>query len=251
MKILLSPAKMLNESSKFPDMEYSIPTFIKQAEVLAKGMKKWQITDFEKKMHLSNSLAELNYYRFQNWVSPAKKSEQRRPAIFTFNGEVYKGFDILSLPQKDYQAMNEQIAILSGLYGFLKPLDWISPYRLEMGTKAQFSKNSNLYDFWGNSIIDLLNKTENEVIINLASSEYNKVAKLKQAKVRVITPIFKDLKNGEYKTVMMYAKHQRGKMARFIIQNKTSNVEDYQSYSENNYLFNKSMSNESEWVFTR
>lgn len=251
MKILLSPAKKIDETTDFPNIHYENPLFSKQTEELVKTMKTWKISDFKTNMKISDDLAELNYQRFQDWVSPHQESAVRKPAIFSFNGEAYRGFDIHSLSEDFYPAMNEKLILLSGLYGILRPLDWMYPYRLEMGTKANFNQHKNLYEFWGDTLINYLNEHEKEVIFNLASSEYFKAAKLNQAIAKVITPVFKDEKNGQLKTVMMYAKHQRGKFSRFLIENETENSNDYQSYSEDRYLFSKELSTEKEWVFVR
>jgi len=251
MKILLSPAKMLDETTPFPNIEYTNPMFKKQTDELVKSVKKWKPSDFSKYMGISEKLAALNYERFQNWVSPEEKSDARRPAIFTFNGECYHGLDIHSLEKKHYAKLQENLRILSGLYGMLLPFDWMYPYRLEMGTKADFSKKKSLYEFWGETLINQLNQEEDKIIFNLASKEYFTAAKLAKAKAKVITPTFKEDKNGTLKTVMMYAKNQRGKFARFLIENPNWKIEEYKVYDQDGYLFNKALSSENEWVFVR
>lgn len=251
MKILLSPAKKLDENTPFPNLKFTTPFFMKHTDALVKDLKTWKIEDFKKRMHLSDALAELNYQRYQSWITPAVESVFRRPAVFTFDGEAYRGLDIQSFDAKLYSKLNETLIILSGLYGILRPFDWMYPYRLEMGTKASFGAAKNLYDFWKDEIVEYLNQWESDVVFNLASSEYFKAAKLNKLNAKVITPVFKDEKNGQLKTVMMYAKHQRGKFSRFLIENETNTIEDYQSYSEDRYLFNKELSNEKKWVFVR
>jgi hypothetical protein len=251
MKILLSPAKSLDEKSDYPNLKFTNPLFLKQTNQLVEYLKTWEIDDFTKNMHLSENLAILNYERYQNWISPDKLSDKRRPAIFSFDGEAYKGFNIHSLSQEHYETLNNSLCLLSGLYGILRPFDYIFPYRLEMGTKAKFGTYKNLYDYWDNTLIDYLNKHEKEIIFNLASSEYFKAAKLAQAKAEVITPVFKDLKNGELKTIMMYAKHQRGKFARFLIENPTLTINEYKLYQEDGYHYQEELSSKNEWVFVK
>lgn len=249
MKILLSPAKSLDEKRDYPNLTFSVPQFLTQTNELVAYLQAWNISDFSKTMKLSDALAELNYTRYQNWVSPEKQSALRRPAIFTFDGEAYKGFDIHSLASEHYAVLNESLCILSGLYGILRPLDWIFPYRLEMGTKAKFGKHKNLYEFWGNTLTEYLNQHEKEVVFNLASSEYFKAAQLAKVNAKVITPVFKNEKNGELKTIMMYAKHQRGQFARFLIENPNLDIHEYQHYNQGGYRFEPSLSSDTEWVF--
>lgn len=252
MKILLSPAKSLDEKSNFPDLPFTSPLFLKQTEQLISVLKRWTVVDFAKTMSLSENLAIRNYERYQNWITPSKTSSIRRPAIFSFDGEAYKGFDIHSLNPEHYSSLNNSLCILSGLYGILRPFDWIYPYRLEMGTKLHIENSKNLYQFWNDTLINYLNKEEKEVIFNLASSEYFKAAQLEKAKARVITPIFKVYKNGELKTIMMYAKQQRGQFARFLIENPTLTIEEYKNYiGGGNYHFDPTLSSEKEWLFVK
>jgi len=251
MKILLSPAKSLDEQSAYPDLSYTIPQFLKKTNQLARILKSWDVKDFSQIMKLSDTLAELNYERYQNWISPDKASRYRRPAIFSFTGEVYKGLNISTLAEEHYSTLNETVCILSGLYGVLRPFDWMFPYRLEMGTKADFNGYRNLYGFWGTSIVQHLNKVEKSLIFNLASEEYFKAARLKEVKARVITPVFKDYKNGKPVIVMMYAKHQRGQFARFIIENPDLSTEECKLYKEDGYLYREELSSENEWCFVR
>lgn len=251
MKILLSPAKSLNETSAYPDLNFTAPLFLNQTQQLVAALQQWKVADFMKNMKLSEKLAELNYERYQIWISPKKNSEQRRPAIFTFNGEAYKGFDIDSLSDEHYATLNDSLIILSGLYGFLRPFDWMFPYRLEMGTKANFDGDKNLYDFWGTTILNYLNEQEKEIVFNLASEEYFKVARLKEVKARVITPVFKEFKNGQTKTVAIYAKNQRGKFSRFLIENPNLSLEEYQMYQQDGYLYDEKLSTDNEWGFVR
>jgi cytoplasmic iron level regulating protein YaaA (DUF328/UPF0246 family) len=207
-------------------------------------------------MHLSTDLADLNYNRYQNWVRPEVESEVAIPALFAFTGEVYRGIDVETLHATEIQAAQDQLRILSGLYGMLKPLDLMYPYRLEMGTKLKITnKTTNLYQYWGTKIAQKLNEelaTEtNPVLVNLASNEYFKAIDQKTLKAKVITPVFKEFKNGKYSIVMMYAKHARGAMARYIIQQNIQDVEALKTYTVDGYSFDVNQSTDVEWVFTR
>lgn len=254
MKVLLSPAKSLDFSDNFDRSEYSIPVFLKEAETLAKKMKKNSAKKLSKIMSLSTELAELNHFRYQNWETPSQPLDSNKPCVFAFSGEVYRGFDAASLNPNQIKLAQDKIRILSGLYGILKPLDLIYPYRLEMGTKWEITpKINNLYSFWGTKIIDILNKEidDNHEIINLASHEYFKSIVTKKSKYKIITPIFKEFKNGEYKIVMMYAKHARGAMARYIITQDIKSAEELKLYNVDGYQFDLNQSTDTEFVFTR
>ncbi len=254
MKIIISPAKSISYKKNENNSLTSIASFLKETESLASKLKKLSSKKIGGMMHLSSDLAELNFNRFQNWESPLVESENIYPAISAFNGEVYKGFDIQTLSKEEIERAQNDLRILSGLYGILKPMDLIYPYRLEMGTKWEITpKIKNLYTFWGDKISKFLkNEMEtDEVIINLASTEYFKAVDLKVLKSRVITPHFKDFKNGQLKIVMMYAKHQRGAMARYIIQNKLTNPEELKLYNQDGYSFDVNSSTENDWVFVR
>ena len=254
MKIVISPAKSIDYKKIETSSLSSIPQFLKETESLVAKMKKFSSKKIGEMMHLSTDLSDLNYNRYQNWESPISLSESIFPAISAFNGEVYKGFDAHSLSEEEIDLAQDNLRILSGLYGILKPMDLIYPYRLEMGTKWQITpKTKNLYAFWGTKIADLLKQEmdEEEVLINLASTEYFKAVDLKVLNRRVITPHFKDFKNGQLKIVMMYAKHQRGAMARYIIKNKITNPDELKLYTVDGYSFDVNSSTENDWVFVR
>ena len=254
LKILISPAKSIDYKKIENSNLSSIPLFLKDTESLVIKLKKFSSKKIGEMMHLSTDLSDLNYNRYQNWESPVVLSESVFPAISAFNGEVYKGFDVHSLSEKEIELAQNKLRILSGLYGILKPMDFLYPYRLEMGTKWQITpKTKNLYIFWGSKIADSLNKEmeKDEVLINLASTEYFKAVDLKMLNSRVITPHFKDFKNGQLKIVMMYAKHQRGAMARYIIKNNISNPEELKVYNVDGYSFDVNSSTENDWVFIR
>jgi cytoplasmic iron level regulating protein YaaA (DUF328/UPF0246 family) len=254
MKILISPAKSLDYSRQFKTPDVTQAVFLKEANELAGKLSKLSVQKIGELMHLSTQLAELNYERFKFWQSPLQLSENCQPAVNVFTGEVYKGLDVDSFSQKDYQVAQENLRILSGLYGILKPLDLMYPYRLEMGTRWQMNtKAKNLYQFWGDKVTNAL-KAElkpNEPIINLASTEYSKVIQFKKIENPVITPIFKELKGDKFQVIMMYAKHARGAMARDIIQQNYKNINDLKAYHVDGYSYNEAMSSEHEWVFVR
>ncbi len=254
MKILISPAKTIDIKEIESLLEYSIPHFLKESNQLVSKLKKLSVKKLENLMHISTDLAQINHARFQNWTEPIEYSTNVSPAIFAFNGEVYKGFNAASLSQEELISTQNTVRILSGLYGILKPLDLLFPYRLEMGTKwAVTPKQKNLYQFWGAKLSRYLNDEmeKGEVIINLASTEYFKAIDKKVLKHKVITPVFKEFKNGEYKIVMMYAKHARGAMARYIVINNIQNPEELKLYNVDGYSFDANQTTDSEWVFTR
>ena len=252
MKILLSPAKSLDYSKSIAKPFVHQATFLKETEQLVTKLKKIKPKKFMEMMHISSDLAHLNYDRYQAWTSPTEESEVVKACIEVFNGEVYKGLDPFSWNETELIRANEQIRILSGLYGILKPLDLVYPYRLEMGTKWQITpKVKNLYAFWSDKLTKQLNAEKPEEVLNLASGEYNKVINFKQLKAKVITPTFKDFSNGSYKVVMMYAKHARGAMANYCIKNHLTSLEDLKIYNVDGYTFDAKTSSETEWNFIR
>ena len=252
MKILLSPAKSLDYSKSIEKPFVNQATFLKETEQLVVKLKKLKPKKFMEMMHISSDLAHLNYDRYQAWASPTEENEVVKTCIEVFNGEVYKGLDPFSWNETELIRANEQIRILSGLYGMLKPLDLVYPYRLEMGTKWQITpKVKNLYAFWSDKLTNQLNAEKPEEVLNLASAEYNKVINFKQLKAKVITPTFKDFSNGQYKVVMMYAKHARGAMANYCIKNHLTSLEDLKVYNVDGYTFDAKTSTETEWNFIR
>ena len=252
MKIIISPAKSLNFETKAPTEEFSQPIFLAQAERLSKILKKKSARSLSKLMSISPALGQLNYERNQNWELPFTK-ENAKQAVYAFTGEVYRGLDVNSLPLEDLTFLQEHLRILSGQYGILKPLDLIQPYRLEMGSKLKVGVKPNLYKFWGDQITKTLNAElkEGELFVNLASNEYFKVLQAKDLKVPVITPVFKDFKNGEYKVIMTFAKLARGLMVRYMIDHKVTDLEGMKGFNYNGYGFDANLSNEKELVFTR
>ncbi len=254
MKILLSPAKSINESCSYPEFSFTTPDFKKEAAQLVRRLKKIRSKELMELMHVSKDIAELNCFRYKNWHLSDEPSEHVRPAAFLFTGEVYKGLNLESLSAEQLTTAQDSIRILSGMYGLLKPFDLIYPYRLEMGTRLEVKDSvNNLYEFWGEKLTkSLLKETDkNEPIINLASVEYSKSIYWKSIKRNTITPTFKEFKNGEYKVVMIFAKHARGAMARYLIEKNIQHIEDLKSYSVDGYSFNEQLSSQNDWVFVR
>lgn len=252
MKILLSPAKSIQYTTEFPNLNFSICDFLKESEKLVSKLKKYKVNKLMELFHVSKEIAEINHLRFQNWESPNELKNETIPAVFSFTGEVYRGLNVKTIPDEKLSYLNENLRILSGLYGILKPFDFMYPYRLEMGTKIEISKNiGNLYQFWGDKLTRFLNNEEHDFIINLASAEYFKVINSKKIKGKIITPIFKELKNGEYKIVMTYAKNARGLMTRYCVMNEITNPEEIKKFDLENYQYMENLSNETEWVFAR
>lgn len=252
MKIIISPAKSLDFETKSPVDKYTQPIFLSQAERLNKILKKKSARVLSKLMSISDNLGRLNYERNQEWQLPFTP-ENSKQAIFSFTGEVFRGLDANTIPKEKILQLQDKLRILSGQYGLLKPLDLMQAYRLEMSTKLKVGVKNNLYQFWGSSVTEALNKEleEDELFINLASNEYYKVIKPKELKASIITPVFKDFKNGEYKTIMTFAKLARGLMVRYIIDNDIDTVDGIKGFNINGYHFDANMSSKTELVFTR
>jgi len=252
MKLVLSPAKSLDFETQLPTEKYTEAQFLKQSEKLNKVLRKKSAKDISKLMKVSDNIGELNYNRFQDWELPFT-SENSRQAIYAFSGDVYRGFDAYTLETSKLDTVENTVRILSGLYGVLKPLDLIQPYRLEMGTKLPVGKNKNLYEFWKKDITAKLNEEleDNEVFVNLASNEYFKAIDTKTLKVPVINIAFKEFKDDKYKIVAIYAKLARGLMARYIVENNCQTIEDLKGFRVENYGFSEELSDETNLVFTR
>ncbi len=254
MKIVLSPAKSLNFENVPEIGNHTMPVLLDQSEKLIKKLSKLSPKKIADLMSISPKLADLNYGRFQSWQLPFTE-ENAKPALFVFTGEAYRGMDSRSFSKEDIEASQDYLRILSGLYGLLKPHDIIQPYRLEMGTKLKVTpKKDNLYKFWGDQITNVLNEelaADDGVLVNLASNEYFKAVNLKKLKGRVINCAFKDEKDGQYKTIFVYAKFARGLMTRFIIQNRIKEVEHLKAFDLEGYSFNPNLSKEDNFVFTR
>lgn len=252
MKIIISPAKSLDFETPANVKEFTQPRFLEKSEKLNKKLKTISRKKLSELMKISDDLASLNYERNQTWSLPFN-AENSKQAIYSFTGEVFRGIDVTTLDENKVPVLQEKLRILSGLYGLLKPLDLIQPYRLEMGTKLKVGRKDNLYQFWGNDLADSLNSEleDNELLINLASTEYFKALPKKALKVPMITPVFKDFKNGQYKTIMTFAKKARGLMVRFIIENDIETLDQLKGFDTDGYRFTEEMSSENELVFTR
>jgi cytoplasmic iron level regulating protein YaaA (DUF328/UPF0246 family) len=252
MKLVLSPAKSLNFESELPTKKNTEACFLKQSERLNKLIKKKSARSLSKLMSISPALGALNYERNQNWELPFT-SDNARQAIFAFSGDVYRGLDAYTIPKDKLEDVQNTVRIISGLYGILKPLDLMQPYRLEMGTKFPVGKNKNLYEFWRKTLTQMLNDEleEDELFLNLASNEYFKAIDAKVLKVPIVTAVFKDFKNGEYKTIMTFVKLARGYMARYIIDTNAKTIEDVKGFNYEGYGYSEAMSSAKELVFIR
>jgi cytoplasmic iron level regulating protein YaaA (DUF328/UPF0246 family) len=252
MKLVISPAKSLDLTSKIPTDKYSNASFLEKSQEVAVELKKLSPKDISSLMKISDKLGELNYDRNQSWELPFN-SENSRQAVYTFNGDVYKGLDVYSLGADKLEKLQDTVRILSGQYGYLKPLDLIQPYRLEMGTKFSINGTKNLYEFWKTTLTESLNEEldANEVFLNLASNEYFKAIDVKKLKVPIINVDFKELKNGAFKTIGIYAKQARGLMTRFIIDNNIDSIDEVKNFSINNYGLSDELSSENKLVFVR
>ncbi len=252
MKIVISPAKTLDYESKLPIAEFTQPEFLTQSRKIHKVLKDQKPKDLMELMNISEKLADLNWERNKNWKTPFSV-DNSRPAIFAFNGDVYTGLDAYTIPVDKFNTLQNSLRILSGLYGILKPLDLMQPYRLEMGTKLPVGDNENLYEFWRQKLTDSLNKElkKGELFINLASKEYFSAVDEKTLKVPVITPDFKDYKNGKLKIISFFAKKARGMMVRYIIDTGAETVEDLKGFDYEGYGFDANLSKGNHLVFTR
>lgn len=252
MKIIISPAKSLNFETESPIDDYTQPIFLAEAEKLSKVLKKKSAKALSKLMSISDNLGRLNYQRNQEWGLPFT-IENSKQAIFAFTGEVFRGLDVNTISKEKIVQLQDKLRILSGQYGLLKPLDLMRAYRLEMSTKLKVGRKDNLYQFWGSTITEELNLElgDDELFVNLASNEYYKVIKPKKLKVPVITPVFKDYKNGKYKTIMTFAKLARGYMVRYIIDNEIETIDGLKGFNTAGYAFDANMSTDTELIFTR
>ena len=252
MKILLSPAKSLDYKSDLPTQKTSEGCFLNEAQYLNNILKEKPPKELSELMNISSSLGELNYQRNNSWSLPFSQKNARQ-SIYAFSGDVYRGLDSYTVEEGKIDFMQNSVRIISGLYGLLKPLDLIQPYRLEMGTKMPVDDNKNLYEYWRQKITSQLNKelANDEPVLNLASNEYFKAIDSKVVKTDIYTANFKQLKNGEYKTIAIFSKKARGMMTRFIIDNNITDINDLKSFNYDGYMFHESLSSKNEFIFTR
>ena len=254
MIIVLSPAKTLDYEFESTH-DHSVPAFLSQSSKLIHNLKTKEPKDIASLMGLSDKLATLNFDRYQSWSPSKKVSTDSKPSMLVFKGDVYQGLRAEDLNNSQMKFAQKHIRILSGLYGILRPLDLMKPYRLEMGTKLETSEGKNLYEFWGDKVQkNVLNELKNQrsdLLINLASKEYFTVLGKLPEYINVVTPTFKDYKNGNYKIISFYAKKARGLMTRWIIQNKITNFEDLYGFNVEGYKYSKAESTTTVPVFLR
>lgn len=249
MLAIISPSKTQDFST--PDIQdHTLTRQLDESEVLVKILKQKNQEELSKLMSISEKLATLNYTRFQDFSTPFNFNNAKQ-ALLAFKGDVYNGIDAPNLSKKDLTFAQDNLRMLSGLYGVVRPLDLIAPYRLEMGTKLANPRGKNLYEFWGSKISELLNEDESEVIINLASNEYFKGIDKKTLKPKIINIVFKEFKGDKYKIIGIYAKRARGLMVQYIIKNRIQNSQDLKSFAMEDYRFKEELSDLTTWVFTR
>ena len=254
MLTVLSPAKTLDYETAPITQSATLPRFMDQSALLVEDARGLNPDDIRALMGVSEQIAHLNHERFMNWQSEST-SDNAKQAVLAFKGDVYTGLQAETLSEDDLDFAQTRLRILSGLYGLLRPLDLMQPYRLEMGLKFANQRGKNLYEFWGEQLTDSLNadlvSAKTEVLINLASNEYFKAVKPKLLNADIITPQFKDLKNGQYKMISFFAKKARGLMARYIIDNRITEPEALKSFSEAGYYYSDEQSQGDQWVFLR
>lgn len=254
MLAILSPAKTLDYSPQRLVSRKTKCAFLKDSEELIEQLRQLSSKRLGKLMGISEKLADLNHERFQAWTLPFPRGEAKQ-ALLAFKGDVYQGFELERFTEEDWAFAQDHLRILSGLYGLLRPLDQMLPYRLEMGTKLKTNRGKDLYEFWGTQLTESLNKAlkrqGDDILINLASNEYYGAVKKDALKARVVTPVFKDVKNGKLRFISFYAKLARGLMADFIIRNGIEAIEDLKAFAVDDYAFDASLSDEDTMVFTR
>jgi len=254
MLILLSPAKALDYQTPPHVATHTMPAFLKQSESLIKQLRKLSPADIANLMDLSDQLALLNFNRYADWQLPFSP-ENAKQAVLAFDGDVYDGLAARTMSAEDLDFAQQHVRILSGLYGILKPLDLMQPYRLEMGTKFANKAGKDLYAFWGETLLDTINAELDAMLypvaINLASEEYFKAAVGRKFQGRLIQPVFEDWKNGKYKIISFYAKRARGLMTRFAVLNRLTDPEALKGFDSDGYAFAPEASDETTWVFRR
>ncbi len=254
MLMVISPAKTLDFETPARTRIATTPDFLDRSAELVEQLRALSPEEVASLMGISEKLGELNFQRFHDWQPPFDRDNAKQ-AVLAFKGDVYTGLDAESFNSEDFKFAQKHLRILSGLYGLLRPLDLIQPYRLEMGTRFANSGGDNLYQFWGDTLTEAVNaqlkKTGSDVLLNLASNEYFKALQRKAVNADIVTPVFKDLKNGQYKVVSFYAKKARGLMSAYVIKHRITEVEDLKKCREGGYRYNPDMSSAREWVFTR
>lgn len=254
MIIILSPAKTLKMEKALNTNLYTQPIFIKEASSLIKELIKYSPPEMESLMKVTSKLAEQNFVRHIRWKEEHDLSNGKQ-ALLAYDGAVYQGISVGDLSNQQLTFASDHLRILSGLYGVLRPLDLIQPYRLEMGTKLKNRQGNNLYKFWKHKLTSYLKKEfqkqNDNILIDLASKEYSSVIDMSKINAKVITPVFKDYKNGTHKVITIYTKRARGLMSRFIIENKITLPSELKEFNEEGYCYNKHLSSDAELVYTR
>lgn len=254
MLTVISPAKTLDYESPVNTAAYTQPAHLTQSRKLVRRLREFTAGDLSQLMHVSDNIATLNRERFKSWKTPFKP-ENARQAMYAFKGDVYLGLDAYSLDDGAVEFAQDHLRILSGLYGLLRPLDLMQPYRLEMGTRLETDAGSNLYQFWDGRLTRSLNQelkqAGSNTLINLASGEYFKAIKPKQLKADIITPAFKEFHKGEYRFIQFHAKKARGLMTRYLIDQRIDDAEGLKDFDVEGYRFDAALSSGSDWVFTR
>ncbi len=254
MLVVISPAKTLDYETPPKTKQYSVPGFLDQTQQLVNLLRSYSARDLAELMHISGRLAELNFERFRRWSTPFTP-RNAKAAVLAMKGDVYTGLDAESFNDADFAFAQDHLRILSGLYGVLRPLDLMQAYRLEMGSKLPNPAGRDLYAFWGETITAALNRElqtrEPAILINLASNEYFKSVKPRLVHGRVITPQFKERKDGKYRIIGVFAKKARGLMSRYIIRNRIADPEALKQFDLEGYCFDPSLSKDAEWVFAR
>jgi len=254
MLIVISPAKTLDYETPPRTERHTTPRFLDHSQRLVNILRNYSALDLAELMHLSTKLAELNFERYHDW-HPRFTTDNAKPAVLAMKGDVYTGLDAESFEEEDFAFAQQHLRILSGLYGVLRPLDLMQPYRLEMGTRLANEAGKDLYAFWGDTITEALNgdlaAQGDDLLVNLASNEYFRSVKPERLAGRILTPQFKERKGYGYRVLGVYAKKARGLMSRFIIRNRLSRADDIKGFDGEGYAFNPGLSSEHEWVFTR
>ena len=254
MLLVISPAKTLDYQSKVKIKTHTIPDYLDDSQMLIERARRYSVLDIAELMQVSIKIAELNFERFQSWGTPFT-ARNARQAVLAFKGDVYTGLNAGSFTSADFKFAQAHLRILSGLYGLLRPLDLMQPYRMEMGRRIDTERGSNLYQFWRDRITGGLNRQLQRLktgwLINLASQEYYKSIDISSLDAEIITPEFRDWKSGQYKMIGVYAKKARGQLSRFAIQNRLTAPEQMKAFAVDGYQFNSELSSDNTWVFTR
>ncbi|MBS8239777.1 peroxide stress protein YaaA [Marinobacter lipolyticus] len=253
MLMVISPAKTLDYDSPLATEQYSQPDFLDDACELVDQLKTLEPHQISNLMSISHKLGQLNAERFQQWKTPFTPDNARQ-AILAFKGDVYTGLNAENFSEQEFEFAQKHLRMLSGLYGVLKPLDLMQPYRLEMGTRFENTRGKDLYAFWGDRITEELNRllaADDGVLVNLASNEYFKSVRKKELNGRLVTPQFKDWKNGQYKMISFYAKKARGLMCRYAIENGITQADDLKGFNLEGYYFCEEQSDQNNWLFLR